>query len=275
MAKTTILGIFDHAEDARHALNELRDSGLELYDTSLVAQGEGDTLSAPEGAAVGAAWGGLVGLVALAIPGIGPFIAGGALVAGLTGAAAGAVVGGIGGALAQNNNLSPEASERYAGAVQQGKTLIVVQAEDTHAVEVRRILARDGANSIRENQTDMLHGGAIAVDMYDEGGAKIEAAHGGVVDVERRADSVNVSSLFSSQGSLVGDNQSADRDADFDTQLPATSGASGDASDFESEDRRASSTTGTPMANGARVVSYEDAEQPVQPNDQPKNVPLP
>lgn len=259
MAKTTILGVFDQATDAQHALGELRESGLQLYDTSLVAhdQAEQDKLSAPEGAAVGAAWGGLVGLVALAIPGIGPFIAGGAIVAAMTGAAAGAVVGGIGGALAKNNSLPTEDAERYALAVQNGKTLVVVQADEAHALDIRRILARDGADSIRENQTDMLHNGAIAVDMYDEGGSKINSPYGEVVSIERMGNAGSVTSLFAYQGSAIGDREMALNDQDVSAELPTTSGASGAAGSFDLEDRN---ELNTGFANGARVVSYEDAE---------------
>jgi len=257
MAKTTILGVFDRVADAQHALDELRESGLQLYDTSLVAQGDQNKLSAPEGAAVGAAWGGLVGLVALAIPGIGPFIAGGAIAAALTGAAAGAVVGGIGGALTQNNSLSTADAERYAGAVQGGKTLVVVQADDAQALDVRRILAHDGADSIRENQTDMIHNGAIAVDMYDEGGVKINSPYGEVVDIDRPANTNNVTSLFAYGGSAIGDREMALNDQEVHDELPTTSGASGEANSFDTEDR---DELNTGYANGARVVSYEDAE---------------
>ena len=105
----------------------------------------------------GAAWGGLVGLVALAIPGIGPFIAGGAIAAALTGAAAGAAVGGIAGALIHSANLPETAAKRYETMVHTGKTIVAVRADETDALAVRRILAHDGAESIRENQTDMLH----------------------------------------------------------------------------------------------------------------------
>ena len=97
----TIIGVFDDAQAARRALEALRDSPLDLDDISIIsrdraASGAGsEDVSAGEGATVGAVWGGLVGLTALLIPGIGPFIAGGALFATLTGAVTGAVVGGI------------------------------------------------------------------------------------------------------------------------------------------------------------------------------------
>src|SRR5579859_2009265 len=104
---TTVLGIFDDAMTARKAMEDLRDSPLDLPDVSLISRAtesgaavnSEEHLGAGEGAAIGAVWGGLVGLAALLIPGVGPFIAGGALFAAITGAATGAVVGGIAGAL--------------------------------------------------------------------------------------------------------------------------------------------------------------------------------
>src|SRR5919197_6258726 len=117
----TIIGIFDDPLAARHALEALRDSPLLLEDVSIVSRAtesgaavtSADDVSAGEGAAVGAVWGGLVGLAALLIPGVGPFVAGGALFAALTGAATGAVVGGIAGALIDSTGISEEEARRY------------------------------------------------------------------------------------------------------------------------------------------------------------------
>jgi len=97
----TIFGVFDDAAMARRAVDALQASPLQLHDVSLVARnGEGysanhgtEDVSPGQGAAVGAVWGGLVGLASLLIPGIGPFIAFGMLGAALTGVVTGAVVG--------------------------------------------------------------------------------------------------------------------------------------------------------------------------------------
>src|SRR5919201_104307 len=97
----TIIGIFDSPIEARRAVETLRDGPLMLDDVSVISkaseveEGSTEDVSAGEGAAVGTVWGGLVGLAALLIPGVGPFVAGGALFAALTGAVTGAVVGGI------------------------------------------------------------------------------------------------------------------------------------------------------------------------------------
>jgi uncharacterized membrane protein len=88
---------------------------------------------APEGAATGAGTGGvlggalgwLAGIGALAIPGVGPFIAAGPIMAALSGAAVGAAVGGIAGALVGMGIPEYEA-KRYEGKIQAGNILISV-----------------------------------------------------------------------------------------------------------------------------------------------------
>src|SRR5690349_1514070 len=93
---------------------------------------------APEGAATGAGTGGilggtlgwLAGIGALAIPGLGPFIAAGPIVAALSGAAAGAALGGLTGALIGMGIPEYEA-KRYEGKVQDGNILISVHADDS------------------------------------------------------------------------------------------------------------------------------------------------
>ena len=158
----TILGIFDDPMAARHAIDDLRASALHLDDISIIsptaearAVGKDEHISAGEGAAVGAVWGGLIGLAALLIPGVGPFIAGGAIFAALTGAATGAVVGGIAGVLIDRAGIPEEDARAYETMVHSGKTLVAVKAREEDTMDVRRILARAGANSVRDNQTDM------------------------------------------------------------------------------------------------------------------------
>src|SRR2546423_327957 len=122
---STILGIFDDPLMARHAVEALRNSPLPLEDVSIVSRAtesgapvsSSDDVSAGEGAAVGAVWGGLVGLAALLIPGVGPFIAGGALFAALTGAVTGAVVGGIAAALIDFGGIPEEEARGYESMV--------------------------------------------------------------------------------------------------------------------------------------------------------------
>jgi len=182
----TILGVFDDPTAARRAVETLRAGSLKLDDVSIVsrttesgvATGNTDDVSAGQGAAVGAVWGGLVGLAALLIPGVGPFIALGALGAALTGAVTGAVVGGISAALIDFSGISEEDARGYERQVHAGKTLVAVKARDQDALEVRRILAAAGADSIRDNQTDMTSSASapIRIAMYDDSGQRVNEA---------------------------------------------------------------------------------------------------
>ena len=182
----TILGIFDDPTAARRAVETLRAGPLELDDVSIisrttesgVATGNSDDVSASQGATVGAVWGGLVGLAALLIPGVGPFIALGALGAALTGVVTGAVVGGISAALIDFGGIPADAARGYEQQVHSGKTLVAVKARDEHALEVRRVLAAAGADSIRDNQTDITGSAdaAVRVAMYDGSGQPVNEA---------------------------------------------------------------------------------------------------
>ena len=111
---------------------------------------------APEGAAAGAGTGGilggafgwLVGIGALAIPGLGPFIAAGPIMAALSGAAAGAALGGLSGALIGMGIPEYEA-KRYEGRVKDGNILISVHTEDsTERERAKEIFTRAGAEDI-------------------------------------------------------------------------------------------------------------------------------
>jgi hypothetical protein len=111
---------------------------------------------APEGAAAGAGTGGLlggalgwlVGIGALAIPGLGPFIAAGPIMAALSGAAAGAALGGLTGALIGMGIPEYEA-KRYEGKVKEGNVLISVHADDsTERNRAKTIFEEAGAEDI-------------------------------------------------------------------------------------------------------------------------------
>ncbi|MES2641929.1 MAG: DUF3341 domain-containing protein [Myxococcota bacterium] len=112
---------------------------------------------APEGAATGAGAGGVVGgtlgllagIGALAIPGIGPFIAAGPIMAALSGAAVGAAVGGITGALVGLGIPELEAKV-YEGKIRGGNILISVHATDGDEEKVaKEIFERAGATDIK------------------------------------------------------------------------------------------------------------------------------
>ncbi len=111
---------------------------------------------APEGAAVGAGTGGvlggalgwLVGIGSLAIPGMGPFIAAGPLMAALSGAAVGAAVGGLTGTLVGMGMPEFEA-KRYEGKIRGGNVLISVHSGNADdARRAKEILEKAGAEDI-------------------------------------------------------------------------------------------------------------------------------
>lgn len=111
---------------------------------------------APEGAAVGAGTGGvlggalgwLAGIGSLAIPGVGPLIAAGPIMAALGGAAVGAAAGGFTGALIGFGIPEYEA-KRYGGKVRGGNILLSVHTEDgAQVTRVKEIFQRQGADDI-------------------------------------------------------------------------------------------------------------------------------
>jgi uncharacterized protein (TIGR02271 family) len=164
----TIVGLYDDIATARRVVEELAAAGFERGDISLVANnqttgttttgatgGNGEAVAegAAGGALVGGALGGLGGLLlglgALAIPGIGPVVAAGPIVAGLTGAGIGAAVGGLTGALV--NWGVPEAeAEFYAEGVRRGGTLVAVKSDESMVKEALAIMNRFGPVDVRE-----------------------------------------------------------------------------------------------------------------------------
>lgn len=111
---------------------------------------------APEGTAIGASAGGvtggvlglLAGIGALAIPGVGPFIAAGPIMATLSGAAVGAAIGGIAGALIGMGIPEFEAKQ-YEAKIKAGNILISVHATDGDVVDrVKDIMKQAGAQDI-------------------------------------------------------------------------------------------------------------------------------
>jgi len=140
-----IVGVFHTEQEAINAINGLKRQGYSENDISVLAR-DRDELSAvteetdtkaPEGAAAGAVTGGalggvggiLLGMGTLAIPGIGPFIAAGPIVAGLTGMAvgtgAGALIGGLIGL-----GIPEEEAKRYNQYLDEGRILVLVDAND-------------------------------------------------------------------------------------------------------------------------------------------------
>jgi hypothetical protein len=162
--KKAIIGIVESRAHAEAVVDSLRDHGISVNDISVLFPDKRGTqdfahehsTKAPEGAIAGVSTGGLLGgtlgllagIGALAIPGLGPFIAAGPLMAALSGAAAGATIGGLTGALVGLGIPEIEAKV-YDGKVRGGNILIAVHiesAESRRAVE--DILERHGARNV-------------------------------------------------------------------------------------------------------------------------------
>src|ERR1051325_8712383 len=110
---------------------------------------EGTAAGAGTGAVVGGTLGLLAGVGALAIPGLGPFIAAGPIMGALAGAGTGGVVGGIIGALIGMGIPEYEA-KRYEGMIKEGKILLSVHADNSDWVKRGKdILERTGAEDIQ------------------------------------------------------------------------------------------------------------------------------
>ena len=109
---------------------------------------EGFTTGASTGAAIGGVLGWLVGIGALAIPGIGPIVAAGPVVAALAGAGAAGATGGLVGGLIGAGIPEIEA-KRYAGRIREGAYLISVHCDDSKwAKSAEEILEATGGRDV-------------------------------------------------------------------------------------------------------------------------------
>lgn len=173
--RSTVVGVFDDREDAREAIEALKDDRFSPDSISILSPDKQSTQEIAEdtgthagsGAATGAVAGGilgglggwLLGIGALAIPGIGPFIAAGAFASALGGAAIGAGVGAIAGALV-GMGVPEEHAKYYEGEAKAGKTLVTVRA-DRRYDDAQRILREHGGYDIesRPGVTGDVRGG--------------------------------------------------------------------------------------------------------------------
>ncbi len=109
---------------------------------------EGAATGAGSGAVIGGTLGWLAGIGALAIPGVGPFIAAGPIVAALAGVGVGGAVGGITGALVGMGITEYEA-KRYEGRVKEGSILLSVHCDDSNwTKKAKEILESTGAEDV-------------------------------------------------------------------------------------------------------------------------------
>jgi len=166
---TTVIGLYDRLEDAQNAVSELVSAGFPREDISIVAAdtegkfktyvgessaegGEGMVTGAGVGAVVGGLGGLLLGIGALAIPGIGPVIAAGPIATALAGAGIGAATGGLIGALV-DMGVPEEQANLYAEGVRRGGTLVKVRAPEDRVDEANRILDRFNPIDIDQRAT--------------------------------------------------------------------------------------------------------------------------
>src|SRR5438128_12383710 len=109
---------------------------------------EGTTTGATSGAVIGGGLGWLAGIGALAIPGLGPLIAAGPIVAALAGVGAGGAIGGLAGALVGMGIPEYEA-KRYEGRVKDGGILLSVHSDDSQwTKKAKEILERTRAEDV-------------------------------------------------------------------------------------------------------------------------------
>ncbi len=161
---TAVFGIYTSTAAVENAVTALQQAGFRSTDLSaLLPENEGTKdfahekgTKAPEGAstgagtgaAVGGVLGWLTGIGALAIPGLGPFIAAGPIMAALAGAGVGGAVGGLTGALIGMGIPEYEA-KRYEGRVKSGGILLSVHSDSSEWTDkAKRILEQTGAQDV-------------------------------------------------------------------------------------------------------------------------------
>ncbi len=161
----TISRLYNNYGDTRTAVRQLEAAGVSHGDISIIAsnadnfyndgkdtypdrdldgkddRAEGARTGAGIGAAAGGAAGLLAGLGLMAIPGVGPVVAAGWLVATLTGAAAGAATGGVVGALSQAG-IGKDDAHVYAEGLRRGGAVVSARVADADAVRLQAVMDR-------------------------------------------------------------------------------------------------------------------------------------
>src|SRR6202789_2314415 len=164
MSNTAVFGAYRDTASLSGGLEALRAAGFRNTDISVLLPENAGTKDfvhqkdskAPEGAAAGVTTGAVVGGIvgwlagigALAIPGIGPLIAAGPIVAMLAGAGAVGAAGGVGGTLVGLGMPEYEA-KRFEGRVKSGGTLLSVHCDNSDWVKrAKRLLEETGAEDV-------------------------------------------------------------------------------------------------------------------------------
>ncbi len=161
---TAVFGIYPEYASVDNAVDALQAAGFRNTDISVLfpenegtkdfahkketKAPEGATTGATTGAVIGGGLGWLAGIGALAIPGLGPFIAAGPIMAALAGVGVGGAVGGITGALIGMGIPEYEA-KRYEGRVKDGGILLSVHSDNSEWTKrAKEILEHTGAQDI-------------------------------------------------------------------------------------------------------------------------------
>src|SRR5579871_4772838 len=162
--KTAVFGIYQNEKQAERTVDDLLAAGYSNDDISVLLPDNKGTrdfahdksTKAPEGTAAGVTTGGVIGgtlgllagIGVLAIPGIGPFIAAGPIMAALAGLGVGGTVGGIIGALVGMGIPEYEA-KRYEGRIKEGGVLLSVHCDTSDEVSAAKdLLKQTGAEDI-------------------------------------------------------------------------------------------------------------------------------
>src|SRR4051794_10303131 len=185
MSDRIVSGVFDSTQDAERALSELRSAGFSEDHVSIIGRSEGGSGSASgsirgedidddagddhaksnvvKGAVGGAVAGTLLGVAALAIPGVGPLAAAGAIAASAIpeaaaiGAGVGLAAGGITGLLT-SEGVDEDDARYYEERLNNGGTVIAVHADGSGGSleQAREILYRNGGHSANRARTDAI-----------------------------------------------------------------------------------------------------------------------
>lgn len=163
--KVAVFGIYSTRTAVENATDSLIHAGFPASDISVLLpeslggpkdMGTEKATKAPEGAAAGVTTGGVIGgtlgLLAgvglLAIPGLGPFIAAGPIMAGLAGLGVGGAVGGVAGALIGMGIPEFEA-KRYEGRLHRGGMLLSVHCDTSEEIKrAKEVIERSGAEDV-------------------------------------------------------------------------------------------------------------------------------
>jgi hypothetical protein len=161
---TAVFGIYPEYASVENGVDALKAAGFRNTDISVLfpenvgtkdfahkketKAPEGATTGATTGAVIGGGLGWLAGIGALAIPGLGPFIAAGPIMAALAGVGVGGAVGGITGALIGMGIPEYEA-KRYEGRVKDGGILLSVHSDNSEWTKrAKEILEHTGAQDV-------------------------------------------------------------------------------------------------------------------------------